>query len=104
MGLNPGTVYWMDIFSHIFVVKFFNVCLKRPFINEKEAEVGPFKKKFNGIGPRAQYHKTYNCLIFKRKFKEQLKLTVIFTYKIQWLSNSANIIFYHFYVHFNIFA
>jgi len=22
MGLNPSTVYWMDIFSHIFVVKF----------------------------------------------------------------------------------
>ena len=21
VGLNPGTVYWMDIFSHIFVVK-----------------------------------------------------------------------------------
>ena len=21
VGSNPGTVYWMDIFSHIFVVK-----------------------------------------------------------------------------------
>ena len=29
-------------FSHLFVVKF--VCLKRPKINEKEAENGPFKK------------------------------------------------------------
>ena len=30
-------------FSHIFVVKFCNVCLKRLKINEKEAEVGPDK-------------------------------------------------------------
>ena len=29
-------------FSHIFVVKICNVCLKRPKINEKEAGVGPF--------------------------------------------------------------
>ena len=35
----------MDIFSHIFVVKNCNVCLKRLKINEKEARVGPFKKK-----------------------------------------------------------
>ena len=28
------------IFSHIFVVKICNVCLKRPKINEKEAGVG----------------------------------------------------------------
>ena len=45
MGSNPGTIYWMDIFSHIFVVKICNVCLKRPKINKKEAEVGPFLKK-----------------------------------------------------------
>ena len=31
-------------FSHIFVVKICNVCLKRPKINEKEAGVGPFFK------------------------------------------------------------
>ena len=31
-------------FSHIFVVKICNVCLKRPKINEKEARVGPFFK------------------------------------------------------------
>ena len=31
-------------FSHIFVVKICNVCLKRPKINEKEVEVGPFLK------------------------------------------------------------
>ena len=30
VGFNHGTVYWMDIFSHIFVVKDCNVCLKRP--------------------------------------------------------------------------
>ena len=36
MGSNPSAVYWMDIFSHKFVVK--NVLLfvlKRPKINEK---------------------------------------------------------------------
>ena len=31
-------------FSHIFVVKICNVCLKRPKINEKEAGVIPFFK------------------------------------------------------------
>ena len=35
----------MDIFSHIFVAKICNVCLKRPKINENEAVVGPFYKK-----------------------------------------------------------
>ena len=36
LGLNPGTVYWMDIFSHVFVVKYCDdVCLKRPKINNK---------------------------------------------------------------------
>ena len=35
----------MDIFSHLFVVKICNVCLKRPKINEKEAGVGTFLKK-----------------------------------------------------------
>ena len=29
-------------FSHIFVVKICNVCLKRPKINEKEVRVDPF--------------------------------------------------------------
>ena len=41
---NPSTMYWMDIFSHIFVVKIVMfVCLKRPKIIEKEAGEGPFK-------------------------------------------------------------
>ena len=34
-------------FSHIFVVKICNVCLKRLKINEKEAGVGPFKKRIS---------------------------------------------------------
>ena len=42
MGLNAGTVYWMDIFTHIFVVKICNVFLKRPKINEKEAGLAHF--------------------------------------------------------------
>ena len=33
-------------FSHIFVVKICNVCLKRWNINEKEARVGPFLTLF----------------------------------------------------------
>ena len=45
IGSNPGNVYWMEIFSHIFVVKICNVCLKRPKINKKEAGVGPFLEK-----------------------------------------------------------
>ena len=36
-------------FSHIFVVKICNVCLKRPKINVKEAGVGPFFKKGTGL-------------------------------------------------------
>ena len=46
VGSNPGNVYWMDIFSHIFFYKNCNdVCLERPKINEKEAGVGQFLKK-----------------------------------------------------------
>ena len=36
---------WPRHFSHWFVVKIVQVCLKRPNINEKEAGVGPFFKK-----------------------------------------------------------
>ena len=43
VGLNPGTPYWMDIFSHIFVVKICNECLKRPKINKKEAGLAHLK-------------------------------------------------------------
>ena len=50
-GFESSTIYWMDIFSHIFVVKICNVCLKRPKINKKEARIGPFfKKNLNTIG------------------------------------------------------
>ena len=41
---EPGTPYWMDIFSHIFVVKICNECLKRPKINKKEAGLAHLKK------------------------------------------------------------
>ena len=45
VGSNPGTVFWMDIFSHLFVVKIVMMFVwKRPKINEKEAGVGPFLK------------------------------------------------------------
>ena len=42
-GLNPGTVYWMNIFStHICCKNCNDFCLKRPKINDKDAVVGPF--------------------------------------------------------------
>ena len=42
---NPDAVYWMDTTFFTFICfKNCIVCLKRPKINEKEAEVGPFKK------------------------------------------------------------
>ena len=39
----------MDIFSHIFVVKNCNVCLKRPKINQKEAGLAHFKNDLFAI-------------------------------------------------------
>ena len=45
MGSNPGGVYWMDMtFLKVICCKNCIVCLKGPKINEKEAEVGPFKQ------------------------------------------------------------
>ena len=43
VGSNPSTRYWMDIFSHLFVVKMQRV-FETTIINEKEAGVGPFLK------------------------------------------------------------
>ena len=45
MSSNTGTVYWMDIFSHLFGVKL--LCsLENTKINEKDAGIGPlFLKK-----------------------------------------------------------
>ena len=43
---NPSTVYWMDIFSHLFVLKFV-MLFEKTKINEKEAGVGPLKKLCN---------------------------------------------------------
>ena len=40
VGSNPGTIYWMDIFSKYICCKNCYVCLKRP----KKAGVGPFFK------------------------------------------------------------
>ena len=38
---NPGTIYWMDIFTCICFCKNFNV-FEKTKMNEKEAGVGPF--------------------------------------------------------------
>ena len=45
MGSNPGTVYWMEKISHIFVVKIVMIFVRKDRKNEKEAGVGPFFKK-----------------------------------------------------------
>ena len=47
-------------FSHIFVVKIVNVCLKRPKINEKEAGVGPFFLKKEQTISGQSYIMQYN--------------------------------------------
>ena len=39
---NPGTIYWVDISSHIFVVKIV-MWFEKIKINEKEAGVDTFK-------------------------------------------------------------
>ena len=70
MGSNPGIVYWMDIFSHLFVVKICNVCLKRPKNKQIEAGVGPLKNIQYIIQPKCSLDEglniwesvlTYNC-------------------------------------------
>ena len=49
VGSNPGTLYWMDILSHISVVKIVLFVWKRPKMSKKEAGVGPFKKTMHQI-------------------------------------------------------
>ena len=41
VGSDPSTVYWMDIFSHLFVVRIVKFAWK----DEKEAENGLFLKR-----------------------------------------------------------
>ena len=43
MGSNPSSVYWMNIISHIFVVKIKSL-FEKTKINEKEAGDGPLKQ------------------------------------------------------------
>ena len=43
MGSNPRTVYWMEIFSQMFVVEMLFL-IEKMKINEKEAGDGPFLK------------------------------------------------------------
>ena len=43
LDLNPGIMYWMDIFSHIFVVKLY--CL----FEKTKKRLGSFKKIVIGI-------------------------------------------------------
>ena len=44
VGSNPGSVYSIDIISHIFVVKIVMFVWKDENENEKETREGPFKK------------------------------------------------------------
>ena len=74
MGSNPSTIYWMDILSHIFVVKICIVCLKRPKINKKEGRVGPFfvkKTSFPVISGTFKHESNFtanNCKILTTQF------------------------------------
>ena len=43
VGSNPSTVYWMDCFSHIFVV-YIEMLFEKTKINEKEAGMVHLKK------------------------------------------------------------
>ena len=54
VGSNPGTIYWMDIF-HIFCFKIcYDVCLKRPKINDKRGRGWPILLK-KSIEGRSQF-------------------------------------------------
>ena len=45
MSSNPGTIYWIDIFSKLLVVKIVMCVCEKTKIIQKEAGVGrPFKK------------------------------------------------------------
>ena len=45
VGLNSSAVYWIDIFSHLFVVKIVIALFEKMKINKKEAGDVPFLKK-----------------------------------------------------------
>ena len=47
VGSNPGTIYWMDIFTHIFCKNCNDVCLKRPKLNDKRGRVWPIFLVYN---------------------------------------------------------
>ena len=49
VGSNPTTIYWMDIFSHLFVVINCNVWLKKSKINKKEVGDCPLKSLITKI-------------------------------------------------------
>ena len=45
MGLNPGTVYWMDIFSHIFAVKIVMMSFEKTKSKRKRGRGWPIFEK-----------------------------------------------------------
>ena len=47
-GLNPDTVYWMDIF-HIYWVSKLSFLFEKTKLNEKEAGYGPLSKNNKGV-------------------------------------------------------
>ena len=49
VGLIPGTVYWIDIFTYICCKNCDDVCLKRPKTNYKRGRGGPILKNYNEI-------------------------------------------------------
>ena len=59
-GFESCTVYWRDIFSHLFVVNICNVCLQRPKINEKRPGLAHFLKKV-GVSPKLENFHNLFC-------------------------------------------
>ena len=47
-GLNPDTVYWMDI-CHIYWVSKLSFLFEKTKLNEKEAGYGPLSKNNKGV-------------------------------------------------------
>ena len=43
VGSNPSTINWMDIFSHLIVVKIV-MFFEKTNMNKKEARDGPYKR------------------------------------------------------------
>ena len=67
MGSNPGTVNWMDIFSHIFVVKIVMILFEKTENKQKRSRGWPIFKKT----------KTFSCFVEYNAVKQETTHIVI---------------------------